>query len=104
MIYRSDLQRLYSTAPVVIVLVLKEIRDRGLMMLAFFFFHANMSCCWNKILINRFEALILSFKILFSILNALILSAKSQYDGRDMFFSFIQCEWSSDTKGVTDQL
>ena len=90
MIYRSDLQRLYSTAPVVIVLVLKEIHHRGLMMLAFSF-HANLSCRWNKILINRFEALILSFKILFSILNALISSAKSQYDGRDMLSSFIQC-------------
>ena len=44
------------------------------------------------------------FKILFSILSALISSAKSEYDGRDMFSSFLQYEWSSDAKGVADQL
>ena len=59
---------------------------------------------WTKTLIGYFEALILSLKIIFSILNAFISSDKSKYDGRDMFSSFIQYEWSSKAKGVTDQL
>ena len=57
----------------------------------------------TKTLIGRFEALSLSFKISFSVLSALISSAKSEYDERDMFSSFIQYVWSSDAKGVADQ-
>ena len=67
-----------------------------------FFFHVNLSCRWTKTLIGCFEALILSFEILFSILSALISSAKSEYDGRDTFSSFIQYEGSGDAKGVAD--
>ena len=40
------------------------------------FFHINLLCHWTKTLIGRVEALILSFKILFIILSALISSAK----------------------------
>ena len=36
-IYRSNLQGLYSTAPIVVALMLKEIHHEGLMMLVFFF-------------------------------------------------------------------
>ena len=61
-------------------------------------------CHWTKTLISGVEALILSFKILFTILSALISSAKSEYDGRDMFSSFLQYEWPSDDKGVAVQL
>ena len=42
--------------------------------------------------------------MLFSILSDIISSAKFEYVGRDMFSSFIQYEWSSDPKGVADQL
>ena len=72
--------------------------------LVLIFLHVNLSCRWTITLIGRFEALILSFKILFSILYALISSAKSEYDRRDMFSLFIQYEWSSDAKAVADQL
>ena len=46
----------------------------------------------------------MSFRILFSILTALISSTKSECDGRDICFSFMQYEWSSDAKVVSDQL
>ena len=62
-----------------------------------------MSCRWTKTLINCFEVLILSFKILFSILGALTSSAKSEYDWSGMFFSFMQYERSSYSKGVAEQ-
>ena len=55
----------------------------------FKFFHVNLSFRWTKTLVGRFEALILSFEVLFSILDALISSAQSEYDGRNMFSSFI---------------
>ena len=42
--------------------------------------------------------------LMYGPLSALISSAKSEYDGREMFSSFIQYEWSSDAKGVADQL
>ena len=49
------------------------------------FFHINLSGRWTKILIGRFKALILPFKI-FSILSALISSAKSEYDREGICF------------------
>ena len=61
-------------------------------------------CRWTKTLIGCFEALTLYFEILFPILTALISSAKFKYDGRNIFSSFIEYEWSSDAKGVADQL
>ena len=69
-----------------------------------FFFLVKLLCRWTETLIGPFEALILSFKILFSILSTLLSSAKSEYDGRDMFSSFIQYKWSSYAKLVADQL
>ena len=59
---------------------------------------------WTKTLIGRCEVLILSFKTLFYILSAFVSSAKSEYDGSDMFSSFLQYEWPSDSKGIADQL
>ena len=67
-------------------------------------FYVHLLCRWTKTLIGSFKVLILSFKILFLILSALISSAQSEYDGRDMFSSFIYYEWSSDAKGVAHQL
>ena len=32
------------------------------------------------------------------------ISNRSEYDGRDIFSSFIQYEWSGDAKGVADHL
>ena len=68
------------------------------------FFHVKLFCRWTKALVGRFEDLILSYKTLVSILSVLISSAKSEYDGRAMFSSFILYEWSSEAIGVADQL
>ena len=73
--------------------------------ISFNFFIYKFVGRWTKTFTGRFEVLILSFKILFSSLSALFISsAKSEYNGKGMFSSFIQYKWSSDAKGVADQI